>query len=82
LLKSPTSLPVGHVSVFFLACHYAQSIDSLLLNDHGFDDNSFSTFVCVLPTLARCSALVRVNLAGNAIGDVGMAQLADAFEVC
>jgi hypothetical protein len=63
------------------ACHYAQSIDSLLLNEHGFNDDSFSTFVCVLPTLARCSALVRIKLAGNTIGDVGMAQLADALEV-
>jgi hypothetical protein len=59
----------------------SQAIDSLRLNEHGFNDDSIATFMCVLPTLARCSALVHVNLADNAIGDVGMSQLADALEV-
>jgi hypothetical protein len=41
----------------------------------------FSTFVSRLPSFVRCSALACVNLSGNSIGDVGMAQLADALEV-
>jgi len=52
-----------------------QTVDVLLLNECGWNDETFSTLVCVLPTLARCSALVHLNLAGNRIGDVGKAAV-------
>ncbi len=58
-----------------------QTIDTLLLNKCGWDDQSFSALVGLFPTLARCSVLVHLNLAGNKIGDAGMIQLADALVV-